>query len=371
MDQHSISIKNCNNIREADISIFEGALNIKFGYNGTGKSTISEAIRLYAEGDDLKSLTPFSDGNSEEENTPSVENVPFKTVKVFNEKYIRQYLFKSEGIFEDSYRVLLKSKECDQLTEQINRLLSELQNSVFQGDSINDLAETLATYTSAVKYSNNGVSKRGGVGEVLKGGGAGFDKHPALKKYKPFYSSTADKVTKWAKWRTDGIGQMNGNTCPFCAKSFEKETIDSENQEIKNVFKKSALETAGAILKFLKEGIEKGYILPESQTVLETYMGDESKEQELFSELGHLGEETQYLHDKLQLIMKFRPMNVSHDELIKLEQHLKQMEIDDRQISRFYATDKTNEILSDINGKIEKLLSNTDNLKSLFLRKLQ
>ena len=161
---------------------------------------------------------------------------------------------------------------------------------------------------------------------------------------------------------------MNGNTCPFCANSFEKETIDSENQEIKNVFKKSALETAGAILKFLKEGIEKGYILPDAQTVLETYMGDESKEQELFSELGHLGEETQYLHDKLQLIMKFRPMNVSHDELIKLEQHLKQMEIDDRQISKFYATDKTNEILSDINGKIEKLLSNTDNLKSLFLR---
>ncbi len=366
MKEYIISIKNCNNIREADISISEAALNIKFGYNGTGKTTISEAIRLKTEGENLQALTPFSDDNAEGESAPFVGDVPFKSVKVFNEEYIRQYLFKQDGIFDDSYSVLLRSKECDELTNKINELLSKLQDSVFQGDSIKDLADTLAAYTSAVKYSNNGVSKRGGIGEVLKGGGAGFDKHPTLLRYKPYYSSTLDRVTKWAKWRTDGIGQMNGNTCPFCANDLEKDTINSENSEIKTVFKKSALETAGAILNFLKNGIEKGYILSEAQSVLETYMGDESKEQELFSELGHLGEETQYLHDKLQLIIDFRPMNVSRDELQKLEQHLKQMKIEIRQISMFYGTDKTNEIISDINGKIDDLLKNTDGLKRLF-----
>lgn len=61
-------------------------------------------------------------------------------------------------------------------------------------------------------------------------------------------------------------------------------------------------------------------------------MGDETKEQELFSELGHLGEETNYLHGKLQLIISFRPMNVTNEELQKLEDRLKQMKIDDRQI---------------------------------------
>lgn len=84
-------------------------------------------------------------------------------------------------------------------------------------------------------------------------------------------------------------------------------------------------------------------------------MGDESKEQELFSELGHLGEETKYLHDKLQLIMFFRPMNVTHEELQKLEDRLKQMKIDERQISKFYSTNTTKALASDINAKIEDL----------------
>lgn len=45
-------IQNCNNIVYADISILRGALHIKYGYNGTGKSTISKAIRFKILGDD-------------------------------------------------------------------------------------------------------------------------------------------------------------------------------------------------------------------------------------------------------------------------------------------------------------------------------
>ena len=368
MATHTIEIKNCNNIREAQITLSEGTLNIKFGYNGTGKSTIGKAIRCKIGGDDLAILTPYSDEESGGDNSPYVGNIPFHTVKVFNDEYIRQYLFKADGIFEDSYKVLLNSQECDELTAQINELLSELQGSVFQGDSIRDLANTLETYITTVKYSSSGVSKRGGVGEVLKGGGAGFDKYHELDKYKPFYSTTAERVTSWAVWRTKGIGQMNGDACPFCATDLDKDTIQTENTQIKTVFKKSALDVACAILKFLKEGIEKGYILSESQGFLETYMGDETKGQELFSELGHLGEETKYLHDKLQLIMFFRPMNVTNEELQKLEDSLRNMKIDERQISKFYATNVTRVLISEINAKIDILLTKTDKLKSLFFR---
>ena len=368
MATHIIEIKNCNNIREAQINLSEGILNIKFGYNGTGKSTIGEAIRCKIDGGDLAILTPYSDEESGGDDSPYVDNIPFHTVKVFNDEYIRQYLFKAEGIFEDSYKVLLNSQECDELTVQINELLSELQGSIFQGDSIRDLADMLATYITTVKYSSSGVSKRGGVGEVLKGGGARFDKYHELDKYRPFYSATAERVTSWATWRTKGIDQMNGDVCPFCATDLDKDTIQTENTQIKTVFKKSALDVASAILKFLKEGIEKRYILSESEEFLETYMGDETKEQELFSELGHLGEETKYLHDKLQLIMFFRPMNVTNEELLKLEDSLKNMKIDERQISKFYATDVTRALISEINAKIDTLLTKTDELKSLFFR---
>lgn len=40
----NIKIKNCNNIKEANISVEKDMLNIKYGMNGTGKSTIAKAV---------------------------------------------------------------------------------------------------------------------------------------------------------------------------------------------------------------------------------------------------------------------------------------------------------------------------------------
>ena len=41
-----ITTKNCNNIEEANINIERNALNIKYGMNGTGRSTIAKAIEI-------------------------------------------------------------------------------------------------------------------------------------------------------------------------------------------------------------------------------------------------------------------------------------------------------------------------------------
>ena len=57
MDKY-IRVKNCNCISDATIEIVEKSLNIKYGSNGTGKSTISEAIYAQANNgtDRLKDL---------------------------------------------------------------------------------------------------------------------------------------------------------------------------------------------------------------------------------------------------------------------------------------------------------------------------
>ena len=41
-----VLVKNCNSIDNAGVHIEEATLNIKFGVNGTGKSTISSAIQF-------------------------------------------------------------------------------------------------------------------------------------------------------------------------------------------------------------------------------------------------------------------------------------------------------------------------------------
>ena len=74
----NVVIKNCNNIKEALITIEQGNLNIKFAINGTGKSTIAKA--LLNKEKDLSLLKPFG-----KEEIPYVEcNPKFNNVELFD-----------------------------------------------------------------------------------------------------------------------------------------------------------------------------------------------------------------------------------------------------------------------------------------------
>ena len=92
MDKY-IRVKNCNCISDATIEIVEKSLNIKYGSNGTGKSTISEAIYAQAnnETDRLKDFKPYG---SNDNSQPTVDNPYFHVVKVFNEDYVIPICFK-------------------------------------------------------------------------------------------------------------------------------------------------------------------------------------------------------------------------------------------------------------------------------------
>ena len=41
---YHVEVKNCNSILKGNIKVKEGKLNIKYGINGTGKTTIAKAI---------------------------------------------------------------------------------------------------------------------------------------------------------------------------------------------------------------------------------------------------------------------------------------------------------------------------------------
>lgn len=60
MSTHTIEIKNCNSIEKAEISIHKRTLNIKYGPNGLGKSSIARAIfSAVASDGTLQNLKPF------------------------------------------------------------------------------------------------------------------------------------------------------------------------------------------------------------------------------------------------------------------------------------------------------------------------
>lgn len=366
MSEIVIGIKNCNCIKEANIKIEEGTLNIKYGSNGTGKSTISKAIFLKTHGNnsELQSLQPYGANETEK---PEVNGVTFNKVMVFDESYVNSYLFKEKSFLENSFRVFLKSEECEKLAGDIAELLSELQGIFQQNEAIQNIRAFLPKYAETVKYSDGEISKKGGVGEFLKGNGAGFDKYDELKGYKSFYDRDMISVTKWAKWRNDGIKQMHGENCPFCADKLKKE-IDKENEVISKVFKNSALSTANAVLEYLHEAVAKNYINQDAISVLQEYISSTGKEDSLVSELKSLGTETEYLYKKIEKICLFRPMNVTHEQLENIDNNLNEMYIDKRQINKFYSTELIYEMVDEVENKINNLKVNTGKLRGLFVQ---
>lgn len=366
MSEIVIGIKNCNCIKEANIKIEEGTLNIKYGSNGTGKSTISKAIFLKTHGNnsELQSLQPYGANETEK---PEVNGVTFNKVMVFDESYVNSYLFKEKSFLENSFRVFLKSEECEKLAGDIAELLSELQGIFQQNEAIQNIRAFLPKYAETVKYSDGEILKKGGVGEFLKGNGAGFDKYDELKGYKSFYDRDMISVTKWAKWRNDGIKQMHGENCPFCADKLKKE-IDKENEVISKVFKNSALSTANAVLEYLHEAVAKNYINQDAISVLQEYISSTGKEDSLVSELKSLGTETEYLYKKIEKICLFRPMNVTHEQLENIDNNLNEMYIDKRQINKFYSTELIYEMVDEVENKINNLKVNTGKLRGLFVQ---
>ena len=368
METVTIKIENCNNIVNANIKLEKESLNIKFGYNGTGKTTIGKAIMVKASDESqLSQFLPYAQ-EGQEEAVPRVDDVPFQKVRVFNEEYSDRYLFRQDSIFEDSYKVLLRSKECEDLANEISDLLYGLQNTSIEDTSMGEVLEMLNEYVTLVKYANGNITRRGGVGEFLKGNGAGFDKYDELKVYRPFYEGKSlTDVTSWATWRTKGIERMgNEEICPFCADKLNTIEIQKKNNTIKKVFKSSALKTAGQIIEYIRNGIEKGYIAKQSEKKLEGYIGDSSKSDELEAELGKLAAETEYLLKKLQRIQGFRPMNVTQNQLDHIDESLRQMQIEMDQLTQYYDTTAIRQVADAINTKVCELMDNTGKLRGLF-----
>lgn len=127
-----IIIKNCNSIDEAEIEIKENRLNIKFGINGTGKSTIAKAVELNSLSPArLKELTPFKYIESNpNEIFPSIDlDTPdtITSVSVFNEAYINQFIFKQDELIKDSFVIFIKNNEYDKKIREIEDIVSGIQ----------------------------------------------------------------------------------------------------------------------------------------------------------------------------------------------------------------------------------------------------
>jgi energy-coupling factor transporter ATP-binding protein EcfA2 len=230
-----VVVKNCNNIDEAKISISIGGLNVKYGPNGTGKTTLAQAMRLKSAAADLSPLLPFKYRKKQvpPECLPAVEGIDqFKAVAVFNDEYVNQFVFKQDEIVKNSFDIFIKNADYDHKMKEIEELVASIKKTFDEANYIDAVIVDMSELSESFGKSQSGYSKSG---KIAKGFGKGnkIEHVPAkLAPYSTFIKS--ENNVKWIKWQIEGNQFLPLSTdCPYCTAptAERKETILAVSKE--------------------------------------------------------------------------------------------------------------------------------------------
>ena len=227
MADYQVTIQNCNSIDRADICIRKGSLNIKYGPNGLGKSTIAKAIVSQIRNDGtLTELVPFKNRGKVGTAQPMVDGIQdLKSALVFDEDYVNQFAFQQDEVVKNSFDIFIKTPEYDALSLEIETLFSGIKKEFTDSVEIEQTTRDLKELRDAFGTSN----KDGSIpksSKLLKAYGSGnkIENIPeALKPFELFIKS--EQPSKWIGWQIKGNDFLKlGDTCPYCATALPEES---------------------------------------------------------------------------------------------------------------------------------------------------
>jgi ABC-type cobalamin/Fe3+-siderophores transport system ATPase subunit len=250
----SIQISHCNNLESASITLAKSALNIKYGPNGIGKSTIARALTLRAEGGNaLEALTPFKYREGEGHPLPAVTGADdIQSVLTFDDQYVSQFVFQRDEVLRNSFEIFINTDEYRAGIEEIEQLFAALQETFVDQAEFDDAVHAFTHLCDVF-----GVTKAGALSKSTKGykamaaGGKLKNIPEPLKRYTGFLQS--DDPAAWISWQSKGRDflQLSDN-CPFCStESVDKETAELVSKEfetatVRNMsLLRAAVDTAG------------------------------------------------------------------------------------------------------------------------------
>ncbi|MBN9211124.1 MAG: hypothetical protein BGO45_06070 [Microbacterium sp. 71-36] len=218
---YSITIRDCNSIDEAAIALRRGALNIKYGPNGIGKSTIARALTLRAAGDDqlAEKLTPFKHRDRVAPR-PSVQGADEITkVMTFNDDYVSTFVFRPDEVLENSFEIFINTEEYRTGVEEIAARFDSLKQTFTDEPEFDAALAGFEELRDAFNVTKGGTLAK--TSKAFKGIGVGgkMAQIPEpLQGFKSFIES--DDPATWIKWQATGKAYLDlSDNCPFCSTS--------------------------------------------------------------------------------------------------------------------------------------------------------
>ncbi|MEG7405119.1 AAA family ATPase [Pseudomonas aeruginosa] len=361
MSAFTIQIKNCNSIESAEIRINKGTLNIKYGPNGLGKSSIAKAI-LASVSDDgtLQKLKPFKHRAFAGQFDPSVVGVEdIKSVLVFDDTYVSQFAFQRDEVLKNSFEIFIKTDDFLAAMQEIEALFQGIK-AAFDGNedlsnAISDLKELRdafgVTKTGALSKSSKGYKAFGSGNKI-----ANIPEH--LKPFEEFIKS--DQPATWIAWQTKGNSFLElSDNCPYCSSSFQGTDKKDVAQAVAKEYDSKSVEHLSALQAIIAR--------------LGKYFDDacrESLEKITKSKVELSLEETNFLSalrgDVETLIAKLEGLrSISFfvlRDVEKIEDEISKLRIDLDLLGRLNSVD-TKSVVDPVNAKLQELAEKVGELK--------
>ena len=227
-----LTIKNCNNIDNGSILIKKNILNIKYGINGTGKSSIAKAILCSSEdqnndSDSLNQLKPFK-CIGQAGNDPEISGMDeINNVKIFNEEYVNEFVFLPDELLKGSFDIFIRNDAYEKGLKEIDDLVATISKTFIQNEEIDILINDLNELSSSFgKPTKSGIHASSIFSKAFKNGNKVINIPEGLENYKDYIRH--DENYKWIKWQLDGQPYLHiTEKCPYCVSNIEekKQTI--------------------------------------------------------------------------------------------------------------------------------------------------
>lgn len=277
-----IRIKDCNSIGEAQISLRRDSLNIKYGPNGIGKSTIARALSLQAAGDgSLEELIPFKYRGQADGPRPIVDGAEdIRSVLTFNDGYVSQFVFQRDEVLKNSFEIFINTDEYKQGLQEVASMFESLQATFAQQEEFNEALIAFTELRDAFNVTKSGAVAKNSRGiKALSMGGKLTNIPETLTGYTGFLQS--EDPAGWITWQSKGKAFLGlSDNCPFCS---APEVNKATAKQVSVEYESAAVKNMSA----LRNVIDKlgGYFEPSYLTQLQnltTSIADVSPEQELF-----------------------------------------------------------------------------------------
>lgn len=279
---YAITITDCNSIAEARITLRRESLNIKYGPNGTGKSTIARALVLNAQGADaLRVLLPFKYRQGKSGKAPAIAGADeIKNVLVFDERYVSQFVFQPDEVVKNSFEIFVKTPEYVKGIEELEAIFENLKQVFLENEALDAVIASFTELRDAFT-----ITKSGGIAKTSKGfkalgmGGKLATIPKPLLGFKKFLHS--DDPAGWLSWQAKGKSYLAlSDNCPFCSiQNVDKKTAVHVSDEYESAAVKNMATLRNAIDKLAR------FFVPERLQQLRritTSLEDLSPEQDQF-----------------------------------------------------------------------------------------